>query len=334
MLTKKDLSIYYVLIVLSIIFTICDLAVTCSQLLVASLIFSSITMIIGFIGKHKAKALNVEKGVDETIDFIKHNFNCSNTILSILDVLCCILALFTGIFIIAVISRSAIALRFVIIVNKYRTVAFGIWSFAFIYLMKRSNHNKMEEKNENKISFFKKIAIAVKTFVKWIWANKKSLCGTIFAVFSGVVSAIVANADLIAELPQIPLFNFNLTAIIVGVLVFAGVEVGVIGKGFETIKTFNERIALKKNEKAVAKSLKLELKAEKEAEKQLAKDKADALALEKKIQAEKEAEKEKSDREIYLLKLAEKIHADEEYRAKIEAEKAEILEAQKQDNTQ
>lgn len=308
MLTKKDLSIYYVLIVLSIIFTICDLAVTCSQLLVASLIFSSITMIIGFIGKHKAKALNVEKGVDETIDFIKHNFNYSNTILSILDVLCCILALFTGIFIIAVISRSAIALRFVIIINKYRTVAFGIWSFAFIYLTKRSNYNQMEEKNE--ISLFKKLATAVKTFVKWIWANKKSLCGTIFAVFSGVASAIVANADLIAELPQIPLFNFNLTAIIVGVLVFAGVEVGVIGKGFESIETFKIR-------KQVAVTEKQEKKILRQAEKE--------IAEEKRLLNQSQAEKEKNE---------EKAQAEKEYRAKIEAKKAEILEAQKQDNAQ
>ena len=246
---KKDLHIYYTLIIVTIIFTICDLVVSYSQMLTMSLIFSSLTMAVSFVGRHKATALQMENQVDDTIKFIKSNFNCKNLILSVLDVLCCLIAFFTGVFLIAAISRSVLAIRLIVIINKYKTVAFGFWSFIFMYLFRRGA--KRMENKENK--FVK----TVKNAFKWIWYNKKSIIGSIFAIGSGVATVIVTNSDKIAELPKLEFLGLNFTALIFGVLVFAGIEVGVVGKGFETIAQAIERIG-------VQNQLKEQNKAEKE----------------------------------------------------------------------
>ena len=234
---SKDKYIYFMLIILAIMFVTFDLIASSAGQLVMTLIFSSITLIITFIGSHKAKAIKIDKGIDTTIDFINSNFNNPCKIFSIIDVLCCIIALMTGIFYIALISRVGIAVGLAIKINKYRTVAFTIWAFVFGYLIKR--REKMAEKKDGFII----------TILKWLWANKKSICGTIFGIVAGVITAIVANAEIILALPQLPLFGFNMTAVIIGILVFAGVEIGVAGKGFETILKFVARKETKTIEK-------------------------------------------------------------------------------------
>lgn len=145
----------------------------------------------------------------------------------------------------------------------------------------------------------------VKKFFSWVWANKKTLLGSLLAVVSGVLTAIATNADLIMDLPALTFLGINWTAVIFGVLVFAGVEVGVVGKGFETIAKYKDRIAVdkfEKEEKAIEKQAKKEIKTEKK--------------LANQTQADKEKAKEK---EI----------ADAERKAKVEAVKAKILAEQK-----
>lgn len=141
----------------------------------------------------------------------------------------------------------------------------------------------------------------MKKFLSWVWSNKKTLLGSLLAVVSGVLTAIATNADLIMDLPALTFLGINWTAVIFGVLVFAGVEVGVVGKGFETIAQYQERTAVLKSEKeqkAIEKQAKKEIKAEEK--------------LANQTQADKEKAKEK---EI----------ADAERKAKVEAVKAKIL---------
>lgn len=306
---KHDLYIYYTLIIITIIFTICDLVVSYSQLLTASLIFSSLTMVVGFVGKNKASVLKADSQVDETIKFIKSNFNNKNTILSILDVLCCIVAFFTGVFLIAAISRSVIAIRLIVIVNKYKTVAFGIWSFVFVYLFKRGA-KKMENKN--------KFVETIKKSIKWLWCNKKSLLASLISVLFGIASAIVINAETILSLPRFEVFGINLTAIIIGVLVFAGVEIGVAGKGFETIAEALSRIKVEKDEKE-----------KREIEKIAKKE----IIAAKKEKAKIEAQNQNAEKENSKKKIEEEAKAKEEaeFRARVEAVKAELL---KKENNQ
>ena len=312
---KKDLTVYYVLIISAVFFTICDLVVSGLQLLITSLIFSSITMVITFVGKHKSKALQIEKGIDKTIDFIKNNFDKGNLILSIIDVLCCIVALLLGCFVIALISRSVLALRLIVVINKYKTVSYSIIFFIIFYLFKRRKARMAENQNEvkkEKVSFWKKIGTAFKVAGQWIFANKKSIIGTIFATISGITSAMVANADLIFSLPALMFIGINWTAVIVGVLVFAGVEVGVVGKGFETIAQFCNRISIKKAEKIQQQNEKVVAKAEKKAAKLEAKKiaKAEALVEQRKKEAEKLAKENAEKAEIEAL--ADKLMAQEQ----------------------
>lgn len=141
----------------------------------------------------------------------------------------------------------------------------------------------------------------VKKLLSWVWSNKKTLLGSLLAVVSGVLTAIATNADLIMDLPALTFLGINWTAVIFGVLVFAGVEVGVVGKGFETIAQYQERTAVlkaEKEQKAIEKQAKKEIKAEEK--------------LANQTQADKEKAKEK---EI----------ADAERKAKVEAVKAKIL---------
>ena len=145
------LEVYATLLVLAIIFTTIDIAVSTFQLVIPSLIFSSITLVIGFIGAYLSRTIQVEKQYENAVTYIKKNFGIANTILSILDVICCILAFLTGIFVIMLIFRVAIAVRIAVYINKYRNVAFAIWGIAYMHIFKRNERRKIVMKTKNTI---------------------------------------------------------------------------------------------------------------------------------------------------------------------------------------
>lgn len=141
-------EVYATLFVLAIIFTICDIVVSSCMLTVPSLIFSSTTAVLSFIGAYLGKSVVVEKKYTDALTYVRKNFNCANIILSVLDVLCCVLALFTGIFCLMLIFRCTIAMRIVVYINKYKTVAYAIWSLVFLHLFKKIKERKtMKTKN-------------------------------------------------------------------------------------------------------------------------------------------------------------------------------------------
>ena len=143
----RKFEAYATLFVLSIIFTIVDIVVSSCQLPVPSLIFSTITMIIGFIGAYKSRTLQLEEKYDEAMEFINKNFGVSNIILSVLDVICCIIGVLTGIFSLLLIFRCTIAVRIAVYVNKYKSVAFAIWGVVFMHLFKRIKGGRKMTKN-------------------------------------------------------------------------------------------------------------------------------------------------------------------------------------------
>lgn len=141
----------------------------------------------------------------------------------------------------------------------------------------------------------------LKKFFSWVWSNKKTLLGSLLAVVSGVMTGIAINADFIQLFPALTFLGVNWTAVIIGLLAFAGIELGVLGKGFETVDQYEKRMAVlkaEKEQKAIEKQAKKEIKAEEK--------------LANQTQADKEKAKEK---EI----------ADAERKAKVEAVKAKIL---------
>ena len=143
----KKYEVYATLFVLSILFTIIDIVVSSCQLPIPSLIFSTITMIIGFVGAYKSKALELEEKYVDTIKFINKNFNKANLVLNVLDVICCVLAFVTGVFAMLLVVRCTIAVRIAVYINKYRSVAFGLWGLAFMHIFKKLKGERVMTKN-------------------------------------------------------------------------------------------------------------------------------------------------------------------------------------------
>jgi hypothetical protein len=156
----------------------------------------------------------------------------------------------------------------------------------------------------------------VKTFFTCVWSNKKTLLG----LTSGAVMTL-SGAEVIDvnALPELPVGGFNITPILYyGVLLVLAIF-GMCGKGFESIKTHAERIAgekAEKQEKAIIKEAKAQLKAE------------EKLANQTQAQKEKETAKKEAEDKA----KAEKEKADAEHKALVEQAKAKIL-AEKQANS-
>ena len=163
---------------------------------------------------------------------------------------------------------------------------------------------KIYKEGNDKMNWLKKIC-------SWVRYNWKSLVGTVSSIVAGVVTTIATNSDALFALPAISIIGINFTPIIAGLLVFAGVELGVVCKGFETIAQAKERVASETAQKkadAIVKEAKKELKAEEKLanQTQAQKEKEDA----------KKAAKEKAD--------AEKAQAEQKHRAELEAAKAKL----------
>lgn len=299
----KQQSIFFAILAFVIFFTTSDLIANFAGNWTLSAVSSILSGVFVFLGTALKKKQNIEKGINTATDYICNNFNKSNVILSILDIICSIIALFTFVVAIGIIFRSILAIRLVVTINKIKTVAQAVLIGVATYLAVR--WKKIKE-----YKMFKKIGKAIKTTALFIWANKKSICGTIFAFISGIASAIVVNAEVIATFPAIMLFGINWTPILTGVLVTCGVEIGVCGKGWEFIKEYFTRKDAEKQEKAVAEE---EKKAEKEAKataKQEAKDRKKALALIEQRKAEEEKAQAKAEEEQRIKELADKIEAE------------------------
>lgn len=149
----------------------------------------------------------------------------------------------------------------------------------------------------------------LKAFFKWIASNKKSLAGTIVGAAGAGIG--VTAAWTIDSLPSIMAGNFNIAPIIytvVCVICFTLNELGVCGKGFESIKTYLERKAQEKEAKD-AKSI--EVEAQKRAAAEAAAAEAEAKAIELAAQE--------------AIKADEERKREQERNAKIEAKKREIL---------
>lgn len=151
----------------------------------------------------------------------------------------------------------------------------------------------------------------LKNIFAWIRYNWKSLVGTTASAISGIVTTIAVNSDVLFNLPEICLFGFNFTPFIAGILVFAGVELGVVCKGFETIETAKVRISAEKEQKkadALVKEAKKEIKAE------------EKLANQTQTQKEKEDAKKLAKEKA----KAEKAQAEAKHRQELEETKAKL----------
>ena len=149
----------------------------------------------------------------------------------------------------------------------------------------------------------------VKQFFTWIWCNKKTLVGTASTAVLTLSGTGVIDANSIA-----PLYvgGFNITPVVYyGCLAILAL-LGVFGKGIESIKTFFERVGLIKAEKeqnALIKEAKKEIKLEAK------------LANQTQAQQEKKLAKEEAEKKA----KEEKENAEAEHKAKVAEIKAQLL---------
>lgn len=164
--------------------------------------------------------------------------------------------------------------------------------------------------------FFKKIIYRegndkvskIRSFFKWIYANKKTLVGTIAGAVATLSGTGVIN---IAGLPVLNIGSFNITPVIYYGALLVLTLLGVFGKGFENVNEFFERVGLIKAEKeqnAIIKQAQKEIKAEEK--------------IANRTQAETDKEQARKDAEEKAK--AEKAKADAEYRTKVEQAKAKL----------
>ena len=148
----------------------------------------------------------------------------------------------------------------------------------------------------------------IKKFFTWIFANKKTLIGTLSA---SVMTLSGTGVIDVTALPDLSIKGFNFAPVIYyGVLVVLTL-IGVFGKGFEKIEEFFARIGVIKAEKeqnAIVKQAEKELKAEQK----------------KANQTQAQQEKNQAKEDAINKAKAEKEKADAEYRAKVDQAKAEL----------
>ncbi len=148
----------------------------------------------------------------------------------------------------------------------------------------------------------------IKKFFTWIFANKKTLIGTLSA---SVMTLSGTGVIDVSALPDLTIKGFNITPVLYyGVLAVLAL-LGVFGKGFEKIEEFFARMKVvkaEKEQKLIDKATKKEQKlVDKTAEKRLAK-------------SQKEATQTQADKE----KIEAKQKAEEEFNKKVEQRMAEL----------
>lgn len=148
----------------------------------------------------------------------------------------------------------------------------------------------------------------IKKFFTWIFANKKTLIGTLSA---SVMTLSGTGVIDVSALPDLTISGFNFTPVIYyGVLVVLALF-GMFGKGLEKIETYFARmkeVKATKEHNAIVKQAEKEIKAEQK------------LANQTQAEQDKQKAKEEADKKA----KAEKEKADAEYRAKVEKAKAEL----------
>lgn len=320
---KKDLppklkNIFVAITAAVIFFTTSDLLANGFHDLTMASICSIASGFFVFLGSAIKKQQKIEKEIYNKVDYICSNFNRANRILSVLDIVCSIIALLTAVVFIGAIFRSIFALRLLLTINKVKTVCQTVLIAVSSYMLVRID--KLKENN-----MWSKIFTSIKSAIKYIFVSNPK--ASIATLVSGVVSAftgIAISEDAVMQfLPDVAIGGYDIMPYIAGILVFIVLTLCGVKYAFETNEEASARRA---NEKA--------LKEEKNAKKQEAKVEARALALYEKKKAEQESIEKQKEEETRLLKLADDLIAKKnaEETAQVANQEQQVNENKKNEN--
>ena len=269
--------------------------------LVASFIIGLIC-VFRFNGfKHFFRMINKNELTEKTLNQLQgyeHLFNKSALILSIFDVITTLIICLTiGLFVSERVTIMVVMLRGTIMAVRAGNNAIQLGKLfrsmraialvSGVYAMARGN------------KYLKggQLMEAIKNVFKWLWANKKSLTGTLGVIAVGTFGVLEGTNTLnVEQFPALVIGGFNITPILFYVgLAILGL-IGVFGKGYEGIKTFFTRMGILKAEQEAAK---LE-KAQAKEDAKIAKLADEQLTLENKARDEAEA-KAKEERKAAIM---------------------------------
>ena len=319
---KNDYTLITVIFAFFVFFTASDLMFNAFSKLEFASICSFICGFLVFLGSYIAKRKNIEKGINNRIDYILSNFNWANKVLGILDFVFSVIALLTTVYWLGVIFRVGVIIRLTCTLNKIKSVlktlaqplrAFLIVVFTYLTIRFNTIKNKVKES---------KMGAKIKSFFQWIRCNWKSILSTLVNIVSSVVAGYATYGGMFDFIPSLMWLGINWSAVIVAVVIFVLLQLGITGAGFEKIATWMKRVAEEKQAKEDAKIEKQAKKELKQAEKEANKTQAQAEAEAKKAEAKAKAEAEKAQAKAEAEAKA-KAEA-EAYRAKVEAKKAEL----------
>jgi len=269
-----------------------------------------IAAIIVFYCNFTIKKGKITTEFENAETFIKSNFDNWQVAFSILDIICGVISILSGIALLGAIFKVVkigyVPIKIAVVTNKGKSLVKAVSKVSLIWTSGRLLSNN--ENREN--SSMKKIGKAFKNIGLWIFSNKKSITGTLAGLVAGVATALAVHGDIIAFLPALVVFGIDIMPYLAGLVIFGLTELGVTGKGFETIKQFAERVTKAKEQKQVEKVLKAEEKKEAQAEKE-----------KKEIAKKQETENKKAEKLLKKLEAEQK--ALQEKKAAEEAKKAE-----------
>lgn len=217
---KKDLpkslkNVFIIITIFVIFFTTNDLVANGFQNLTMASICSIASGFFIFLGSAIRKQQKIEKEIYNKVDYICANFNRANRILSILDIICSIVALLTAVVFIGAIFRSIFALRLLLTINKVKTVCQTVLIAVSLYMLVRIN--KLKENN-----MWNKIFTSIKSAIKYIFVSNPK--ASIATLVSGIVSAftgVAVSEDAVMQfLPDLVIGGYDIMPYIAGILVF------------------------------------------------------------------------------------------------------------------
>lgn len=189
-----------------------------------------------------------------------------------------------------------------VITKAFSAVVVFLGTQSIKFVIKKTIKNLTYKEGNDKVS-------KVKSFLKLVFANKKSIGATIGVALgtltgTGIVDIEILPTIMVGSVDVAPFLYYGVIAVLI--------VLGVSGKGWETVKQFFTR---KAEEKVVKEAKAIEKQAKKE------------IAHEKKLanQTQAEQEKAKAKANADAQAKAEKEKADAEYRAKVEEAKRKLL---------
>lgn len=193
--------------------------------------FTLAASIITFVATYKVKQKEILTAFDKTTAFVQSNFNNWQVVFSILDIVCGIISILSGLIIIGGVFKfvkvSYLITKFIVVTNKTKTLAKSVSKFSLLWTAGRILTKKQGGEMSTK-KFSKTQIVAIVLFI----------CGVVYGVLAYYFPVIQIAGD----------YAYTLATI-------AGLDtiVGIIGtiKGYgEKTKEELDKIAAKKQAKA------------------------------------------------------------------------------------